>query len=134
MTPLWRKHLFKAADLVVVLPPGHVAWPAEMLEPLTLAFCFPYLSHSPWQLKRSQVLLGLGRSLQEVWKTDVGSEGPLLQQLWELPTRLENMSEVVARSLLRGEAKPNVSHSTARKRRGGEVEEEKGRGKVSRRS
>ena len=25
MTPLWRKHLFKAVDLVVVLPPGHVA-------------------------------------------------------------------------------------------------------------
>ena len=35
MTPLWRKHLFKAADLVVVLPPGHVAWPVEMSEPLT---------------------------------------------------------------------------------------------------
>ena len=134
MTPLWRKHLFKAADLVVVLPPGHVAWPADMLEPLTIAFCFPYLSHSPWQLKRSKILLGLGRSLHEVWDTNLGSERPLLRKLWELPTRLENMSEVVARSLLRGEPQPDVSHSTTRKRRRRKVGKEKGRRKVPRRS
>ena len=127
MTPLWRKHLFKAADLVVTLPPGHVAWPAEMLEPLTIAFCFPYLSHSPWQLKRSKVLLGLGRALHEVWNSDLCTEGPLLWKLWELPTRLENMSEVVARSLLRGESKPKVPHSSTRKRRGRKVEKEEGR-------
>ena len=134
MTPLWRKHLFKVADLVVVLPPGHVAWPAEMLEPLTIAFCFPYLSHSPWQLKRSQVLLGLGRSLYEVWNSDVCTEGPLLRELWELPTRLDNMSQVVARSLLRGEAEPEVSHSSTGKRRRKTVGKEKGRRKVPRRT
>ena len=134
MTPLWRKHLFKAADLVVVLPPGHVAWPADMLEPLTIAFCFPYLSHSPWQLKRSKILLELGRSLHEVWDTNLGSEGPLLRKLWELPTRLENMSEIVARSLLRGEPRPELPHSTTRKRRRRKVGKEKGRRKVPRRS
>ena len=133
MTPLWRRHLFKAADLVVVLPPGHVAWPAEMLEPLTIAFCFPYLSHSPWQLKRSQVLLGLGRSLHEVWNSDVCTEGPLLRKLWELPSRLENMSEVVARSLLRCEVQSKVSHSSTGKRRRGKVGKEEGRRKVPRR-
>jgi len=133
MTPLWRKHLFKASDLVVVLPPGHVAWPAEMLEPLTIAFCFPYLSHSPWQLKRSQVLLELGRSLHEVWNSDVCTEGPLLRKLWELPSRLENMSEVVARSLLRSDVQSKVPHSSTGKRRRGKVGKEEGRRKVPRR-
>ena len=134
MTPLWRKHLFKAADIVLILPPGHEAWPEDMLEPLTIAFCFPYLSHSPWQFKRSKVLLELGRSLHEVWNSDSGTEGSLLRQLWELPTRLANMSEVVARSLLRGEVEPEVSHRTTGKRRRGKMGKEKGRRKVPRRS
>ena len=134
MAPLWRKHLYKAADIVLSIPPGHKCWPENMLEPLTIAFCFPYLSHSPWQLKRSKLLLELGGSLHEVWNSDSSAEGPFLRQLWELPTRLENMSEVVARSLLRGEGKPKVSRGGSRKRRGRKVAEEKGRRKIPRRS
>jgi hypothetical protein len=132
MSPLWRKHLFKAADLVLVLPQGHPAWPDDMLEPLTIAFCFPYLTHSPWQLKRSKVLLEMGRSVHGVWNSDGSSEGSLLRELWELPSRLENMSEVVARALLQGKPSPEVSHRSAGKRRGSEMEEDKGRRKISR--
>ena len=32
----WRKQLYKAADVVITLPPGHPAWPLEMFEPLSL--------------------------------------------------------------------------------------------------
>ena len=134
MAPLWRKHLYKAADIVLTIPPGHKAWPEEMLEPLTIAFCFPYLSHSPWQLKRSQILLELGRTLHEVWNSDPSAEGPVLRQLWKLPTRLANLSEVVAQSLLRGEVKPEVSRRATRKRRRREMGQEEGRRKIPRRS
>jgi hypothetical protein len=50
MQPLWRKHLHKATDIVLTLKPGHPAWPLDMLEPLALAFVFPFIRHKPWQL------------------------------------------------------------------------------------
>jgi hypothetical protein len=50
MQPEWRKPPCKVADVVMNLPAGHDAWPGNMYEPLTLAFVFPFLSFSPWQL------------------------------------------------------------------------------------
>jgi hypothetical protein len=35
MEPQWRKVVYKAANIVLSLPAGHVAWPKEMFEPLT---------------------------------------------------------------------------------------------------
>ena len=42
MTTVWRKHLYKASDIVLTLPLGHPAWPNSMFEPLTLAILFPF--------------------------------------------------------------------------------------------
>ena len=61
MSPLWRKQLYKAADLVVTIPCGHESWPVDMFEPLTVAFVFPFLNSWPWQLRGSLYLLALGR-------------------------------------------------------------------------
>ena len=65
MTPLWQKQLLKASDIVLVLKPGHPSWPVEMLEPLTMAVCYPYISHILWEVRRYKALLELRRSVQE---------------------------------------------------------------------
>jgi hypothetical protein len=72
MGPTWRKHLHKAADLILTLKPGHKAWPSSMLEPLTLAFIFPFIRQKPWQLRGSIQLLALGRELSRVWASNAG--------------------------------------------------------------
>jgi len=131
MQPYWRKILGKACDLVISLPTGHPAWPKGMFEPLTLGFCLPYLSFDPWEIRRSPLILDLGSRLSEVWRTGEGSEGPLLRELWSLQTRLETLSSSLAREMLYGKRKLDVSHSTSGKRRRDTVEEDQGRWKIS---
>ena len=88
MQPLWRKQLYKAADVVLTLLVGHPFWPEAMHEPLILAFCFPYLKHSPWELRQSALLLGLGKCLSEMWRDSQGSERPVLRELWGSQTKI----------------------------------------------
>jgi hypothetical protein len=123
MTPTWRKHLHKAADLILTLKPGHHAWSTDMLEPLTLAFVFPFISHKPWQLRGSYQLLALGRALSEVWAGNNGREGPLLRQLWSYQERLKNMPSKLASKLLQSQSVDGIPHCNSRKRRRGKVEE-----------
>jgi hypothetical protein len=130
MEPTWRKHLHKAADLILSLKPGHEAWPIHMHEPLTIAFIFPFIRQKPWQLRGSIQLLALGRALSGVWAGNIGSEGPILRELWSYQVRLENMPTKLASKLLCSEQVNFVSHFNARKRRGSKVEEEEGRAKI----
>ena len=126
MAPTWRKHLHKAADLILTLKPGHKAWPIEMLEPLTLAFIFPFIRQQPWQLRGSVQLLALGRELSRVWNGDGGREGPLLRELWSYQERLESMPSKLASKLLYRESINLVPYISTRKRRRSEMEEEEG--------
>ena len=98
----WRKQLHKAADVVLSLPVGHPAWPADMHEPLTLAILFPYLSHRPWELRRSPRLMELANTVRKVWESDPLSERPVLRQLWNLQRELSSMSESMASTMLYG--------------------------------
>ena len=100
MEPHWRRHLYRSADVVLTLPAGHPAWPSEMHEPLIIALFYPFLSYRPWQVRKAPVIVALAEQLQRVWKTDGGSEGPVLRQLWDGPRRLANMSEVLAWKVL----------------------------------
>ena len=113
----WRRHLWKGTDLVVELPAGHPAWPKEMHEPLTLVFFFPYLKHSPWELRRSPLLLELGKSLCRVWKTNEGTEELFLRELWQLPRKLKSLSPVMASSMLQGKPRAAVQDRSPRKPR-----------------
>jgi hypothetical protein len=133
MSPTWRKHLHKAADLILTLKPGHPAWPDDMLEPLTLAFVFPFIRHKPWQLRGSYQLLALGRALSEVWSSDDGREGPLLRQLWGYQEQLENMPAKLASKLLQSQSVDGFSYCKAGKRRGLKMEEEARGAKVFKR-
>ena len=130
MEPTWRKHLHKAADLILSLKPGHKAWPVHMHEPLTIAFIFPFIRQKPWQLRGSIQLLALGRALSGVWAGNPGSEGLILRELWSYQVRLENMPTKLASKLLCSEQVSCVSYFNTRKRRGSKVEEEEGRAKI----
>ena len=124
--PLWQRSLFRSADLILEIPAGHPAWPANMHEPLILAIYFPFISHRPWQLKRSPCLLDVEGYLQRMFKTGEGTEGPVLRQLWSFSRRLASMSSELAWKVLQGRWKNQFSHKHGRKRRRDQVEETKG--------
>jgi hypothetical protein len=130
MQPLWRKHLHKAADLVLYLKPGHKAWPMNMHELLTIAFMFPFIRQKPWQLRGSIQLLALGRQLCQVWMGDSGCKRSLLWQLWGYQRKLENMPVKLASKLLQSKSIDIVSYCHPRKQQRNEVEEEKGRKEI----
>ena len=106
MSPLWRKQLYKAADLVVTIPCGHECWPVDMFEPLTVAFIFPFLNSRPWQLGGSIYLLALGRELSRLWRDNEGGERPILRQLWGVAKTLRDMSPKLAWKVLQSESIP----------------------------
>ena len=116
MEPYWRKHLWKVSDMIASLPAGHEAWPSQMHEPLTIAFIFPFISHRPWQLRRTPAIMGMERRLSRVWKEDASSEGPLLRKFWNEARSLDRLSEELVRKLLRSESGFEVSDCNPRKR------------------
>ena len=126
MSPMWQKHVNKVSDIVLSLPAGHSAWPADMHEPLTLGIVFPFLRFRPWQLCRAPLLLDLERKLREVWKTKQGTEGPFLCKLWNLPRELASLPQKLVWKVLRGLAHIEVSDCPSRKRRRVKVEEKEG--------
>ena len=117
LTPMWLKHLNKVSDIVLSIPAGHHAWPAEMHEPLTIGIVFPLLRCNPWQLRRSPVLLELERKLREVWKAEPSTERPFLLKLWQLPRKLAGLSQKLVWKMLRGSSLDPVSNSPPGKRR-----------------
>ncbi|GFH55601.1 hypothetical protein CTEN210_12077 [Chaetoceros tenuissimus] len=125
MQPTYLKHLHKAADLIISVPVGHPAWPQSMFEPLTIAFVFPFLSHRPWQLRGSEGLLDMGRSLLRMWSENNWEDGSVLRELWLYQRRLASMSEKLASEVLQGKKPSSVSHQPSRKRRGSSLGKEK---------
>ena len=118
MAPFWRRHLNKVCDFVFELPLGKLTvWKEDMFEPLTIGLVLPYLSHRPWQLKQSPVLVGLQKQLRKVWESDPVSSGPILRQLWDLSGHLGSMSEELALRVLRSFELPEIPHRASRKRR-----------------
>jgi hypothetical protein len=100
-THMWRKKLYKTADIVLELPPRAFSpWPCEMHEPLILAFVLPFLPFFPWELRSSTPLLDLGRQVQDMWKGAEGDVGPLLWQLLNLSPSMASMSGSLVRELL----------------------------------
>jgi hypothetical protein len=70
-TQKWRKRLHTLADLVLELPAGRrPQWPSTMHEPILIALILPFSTVSPWQLRRSEPLLALGRRLCDLWKVE----------------------------------------------------------------
>jgi hypothetical protein len=66
MTPYWRQHLHRSADLIFEIPTSGEYWPIDMHEPLILALFFPFLPHRPWQLRQSPSIVELGDCMQHM--------------------------------------------------------------------
>jgi hypothetical protein len=91
-THLWRKKLFKVADIVLEIPAGaRPFWPASMHEPLLLGLTLRFTSVPPWQLRLSPGVLDLGRQMRHMWSNAAGDERLILQQLCNLPASLERL-------------------------------------------
>jgi hypothetical protein len=91
MGPEWKRHIHKCADCLFELPAGHPCWPSEMHEPLTVALLFPYLSRCPWELRKTKLMVDMGRTLSSVFKTDPTLGGHLLSELCILVGRMDAM-------------------------------------------
>ena len=110
MQPYWRKQLYKAADVVITLPPG-------MFEPLTFAFVFPFVRYQPWQLRGSIHLLALGREVSRLWRDNLSRKRSLLRQLWGMQRGFSGVPEKLARKVLLSEQIGIVPDCKTRKRR-----------------
>lgn len=126
MTSVWQRHLFKSADLVFHLPPGHIHWSIDQHEPLIIGFYFPYLKDEPWQLKGTPKILGMARHLQRVCKADSITTRRVLRQLWEFTRKLPEMPKHMVFQMLQGTGDDTLPKTASRKRRRTSVEEEKG--------
>jgi hypothetical protein len=84
MTHLWRKQLFKLADLVFSMPAGFRldTWPSNMFEPLIVGVILPYLPAFPWSRRHTDSVLEVGRALSGVFSALQGDECSVLRQLW----------------------------------------------------
>ena len=101
--------MIKAADLLFEVPVGHPVWPAEMHEPLTVAVIFPYLSRRPWELRKTGLLVELGRKLCIVLKEDPDVGRDILLELCLLTRQMDTMSVRDLCRLLRGHGGHKVS-------------------------
>ena len=112
MTPEWRKQLFRVSDLCLELPFDNIWEKTIQHEPLTLAVVFPFLSHSPWQLKRSQAFLAMGNVLRRLWKEDQVSSGSVLHKLFSIQRSLPELSPGMVRKMLQGPGEFGLLHSS----------------------
>jgi hypothetical protein len=124
MNSVWQRHLYKSADIVFLIPPGHTGWPIDQHEPLVVGLYFPYLQHEPWQLKGSSKILGMAGCLQRVCKTDPVATGRVLRQLWGLARELPKMPQHMVLQVLQGSKAAKLSLPASRKRRRSSVEED----------
>ena len=102
LTPMWRKLLHKASDVVMELPVGPESWPASMHEPLLMGVCLPFIRHRPWQLRNTPKLCGMGRQVLRLWKNHEGEPAPVLRKLCALPGRLDSLPRNVVWRMLQG--------------------------------
>jgi hypothetical protein len=101
MTHLWRKKLFKVADLVLELPPDVCpVWPAAMHEPIILALILPFILFPPWHLRNSAPVLDLGRGVRQMWDSPPEYGRALLRKLCQLPSTLAGLPPDVVRAML----------------------------------
>jgi hypothetical protein len=110
MTPLWQKQLYKATDIVIVVPPGHPAWSLAMFEALIIGIEFPFVQHAPRQLGSTPKMHAVARELQKVWEDPGVDGGDILRKLCVLCWILGALPADVVWSLLHFGPRVSFSH------------------------
>ena len=101
-TPQWKRHLFRAADLLIEVPPSCTYWPHSNFEPLVLAIFFPFLPFQPWQLRRTSTFIEVERYLLRMWKISDSTQGDFLRKFWDQTRKLHNLPQGVVCRMLQG--------------------------------
>ena len=90
-----------SADHILVIPAGSgYKWPQEMHETLILAIYFTFLNMFPWELRRKNLLLGVGRHLRGVLKEYHSLVEDLLSNVFQQTRRMVDLPFINMRKLL----------------------------------
>ena len=104
--PLWLKQLYKAADIVLEFPAGSLHWSNEMHEPVLIGVLFPFLRHSPWQLRNTPKMHSVVRQLRSLLQGENVDSCNFLRKFWVQCVGFGSMPEAVVRSVLHFGAEP----------------------------
>ena len=132
MTPLWLKQLFKTADIIVQIQPKYDYWSTQEFEPLTLAICFPYLNHYPWQIRGTPKMHRMVREVRRVQQVEEMVPGPVLRELVSQSQRLSTLPQHMVWKLLYFSETPSFpcsvpsSPRTGKRRYSGPMEKKTG--------
>jgi len=75
-------------------------WPASCHELLIIGVCLPFIIERPWKLQGTPKVLGMGRKLHHMLADGEGDPRVVLQELLELPRKVEGLRpSVVCRVL-----------------------------------
>eukprot|EP00978_Attheya_sp_CCMP212_P000172 scaffold305_cov60-Attheya_sp.AAC.5 len=100
LTPEWFRRFCRVVDVYFLVQPSTPFWSSNMHEPLLVGCCFPLLRGEPWVWKRALFMVGLGRSLSQMHKTNWDVRGDLLRKFWAARSRAARMPPNVVRTLL----------------------------------
>jgi hypothetical protein len=108
----FRRNFYKSADLVLTIEAGICDWwPAEMHESLIIGIFFPYLSRCPWELRKTQLMVGMEWKMRQMFKEDPGAARDLLSEFCRYTRRLDAMPIHVLRPVLSGRSRFAFSRS-----------------------
>jgi len=100
VTTLWLKQVYKAADIVLTIPPIHKFWNPNMCESLIIALLFPYSRSFPWQFRNTPKLIASSREMRRVFKEGELANGNILRKFHFSTTRLLTLPPSVVRKVL----------------------------------
>jgi len=100
MSPEWMRRFTRTVDVYFTLPASSPCWGHAMHEGLIIGLVFPLLRFEPWHWRRAAFVVGLGRTLSSLHKTDFHAGRDLLRKFWAARTRAATLPESVVRGLL----------------------------------
>jgi len=100
VTTLWLKQVYKAADIVLTIPPIHTFWDSNMCESLVIALLFPYSRSFPWQVRSTPKLITASREMRSLFKESPMASGNFLRKFYLCTTRLLTLQPCVVRRVL----------------------------------
>jgi hypothetical protein len=100
MKPDWFRRFHRVVDVFFEVKPNCPWWPKEMHEPLLIGFVFPLLRSEPWRWKEARWMVGMGRTLSALHKTDFDKGRDLLCKFWRARQRAAIMPARVVCTLL----------------------------------